>query len=239
MKCVICEDSKGDLERLSGAIQRYAQEKSLSIEVSEYSTSPQYRKDIDREADVIFLDVEMEGYSGIDLAKIIRSIHDNQIIVFVSNHEKYAIEAFQVRAFHYLKKPLNYEALSTAMDLVLKEVETKQEQDYYIAKSNGSIVQYCLQDILYFEKQRNRLNIVMKNREVQVYGTVKEVIRQVERKGFVQVNQGVIVNLKHVHMMKEKMIYLNRGDCLSISKHRWSDVKKTYFQYLREGVPCI
>ena len=69
-----------------------------------------------READVVFLDVQMPGLSGVEAAALVRDRSDPPAIVFVTAHAEYAVDAFAVEAFDYLLKPVDPERLARVVD---------------------------------------------------------------------------------------------------------------------------
>jgi len=66
--------------------------------------------------DVVFLDVEMPGLSGVDAAALVRERRDPPAVVFVTAHDRYAVDAFAVEAFDYLVKPVDPERLARAVE---------------------------------------------------------------------------------------------------------------------------
>jgi DNA-binding LytR/AlgR family response regulator len=62
--------------------------------------------------DAVFCDVEMPGLSGLDAARLVRDRPDAPVIVFVTAHERYAVDAFAVEAFDYLLKPVEPDRLA-------------------------------------------------------------------------------------------------------------------------------
>jgi DNA-binding LytR/AlgR family response regulator len=69
--------------------------------------------------DVVFLDVEMPGPSGLDLARVFQQQASRPLLVFVTAHEQYAVDAFAVEAFDYLLKPVEPERLARVVERVL------------------------------------------------------------------------------------------------------------------------
>lgn len=67
-------------------------------------------------ADVVFLDVEMPGLTGVDAAPLVRERQDPPAIVFVTAHERYAVDAFAVEAFDYLLKPVDPDRLARVVE---------------------------------------------------------------------------------------------------------------------------
>jgi two-component system, LytTR family, response regulator LytT len=66
--------------------------------------------------DVVFLDVEMPGLTGVDAAALLRERADPPAVVFVTAHERYAVDAFAVEAFDYLLKPIDPERLARTLE---------------------------------------------------------------------------------------------------------------------------
>lgn len=66
--------------------------------------------------DVVFLDVEMPGLTGLEAARLILDRQERPAVVFVTAHERYAVDAFAVEAFDYLVKPVEPERLARVID---------------------------------------------------------------------------------------------------------------------------
>ena len=70
----------------------------------------------DTQLDVVFLDVEMPGLSGVDAAPLVRERREPPAVVFVTAHDRYAVDAFAVEAFDYLVKPVDPERLARVVE---------------------------------------------------------------------------------------------------------------------------
>jgi DNA-binding LytR/AlgR family response regulator len=68
------------------------------------------------EYDVVFLDVEMPGLTGLEAARLVRERAGAPELVFVTAHERYAVDAFAVEAFDYLLKPVDPERLARVVE---------------------------------------------------------------------------------------------------------------------------
>src|SRR3954454_9798249 len=66
--------------------------------------------------DVVFLDVEMPGLTGVEAAPLVRERTDPPAVVFVTAHERYAVDAFAVEAFDYLLKPVDPDRLARVVE---------------------------------------------------------------------------------------------------------------------------
>lgn len=103
-------------------IARLVREAGEAGEVQEFSL-PRTALAFAREhlVDVAFLDIEMPGMSGIELAKALKDRNPDTHIVFVTSYEQYALDAFAVRATGYLLKPARLEDVRRELTFVYDE----------------------------------------------------------------------------------------------------------------------
>ena len=76
--------------------------------------------------DVIFMDIDIPGIRGDDAARIFRSIRPEQEIVFVSSHDEYAYDVFDIKPIAFVRKNRIDEDFPRAMDNLLKEIRRKK-----------------------------------------------------------------------------------------------------------------
>lgn len=75
--------------------------------------------------DILFLDIQMPGRNGMDIAREFRKDHGRCILIFVTGVEDYVFQAFDVWAFHYLVKPFSQEKFAQVLE---RAVKARQEQ---------------------------------------------------------------------------------------------------------------
>jgi DNA-binding LytR/AlgR family response regulator len=76
--------------------------------------------------DAVFLDIRMPGLSGLDVARLLARFADPPTIVFVTAHDSFAAEAFDLKAVDYLRKPVRVERLAEATHRVLHAVDERR-----------------------------------------------------------------------------------------------------------------
>ncbi len=112
---------------------------------------------------IAFLDIDMDSMDGINLGDKIKSLYKETVIVYVTAHEKYALEAFRVRAFHYLLKPLKKEKFTQVLDEVSVFIRNKNMEKpvkTFPIKTNKKIISLDYSDIYYFEKIHHKIKIL-------------------------------------------------------------------------------
>jgi DNA-binding LytR/AlgR family response regulator len=169
--------------------------------------------------DLLILDVEMPGLTGIQLAKSLTRL---PLIIFISSHATYAADAFDVDAIAYLVKPAPPEKLLRAIDKAKMLVEMKSaiaanegfktapDNSFFIKDKNAFIkVHYA--DVLYIESLGDFINIFLQNGEKKIaLVSMKNVEQQLPSTSFVRISRTHIVNKEKVTAVDNGNIYLNK-----------------------------
>lgn len=124
MLAVICDDRAADREILLGFCARYAKEKHLPIANLEFENAGALLNSREaRSADVMFLDIYMDGALGVDAARILRGKGYRGALVFITTSTEHYADGFDVEAAHYLLKPVSWDAFCEAMRRVQNRMQ--------------------------------------------------------------------------------------------------------------------
>ncbi|MCK8824045.1 LytR/AlgR family response regulator transcription factor [Fuchsiella alkaliacetigena] len=105
LNIVVVDDELHSSARIKEFISQ-VEELNLVGTYSNYDNCLSEIKENKISADVVFLDIEILGYSGLELAERILEVNEEIDIVFVTAYDSYAVEAFELNALDYLLKPL-------------------------------------------------------------------------------------------------------------------------------------
>lgn len=157
--------------------------------------------------EVCFLDVQMPGLSGLEVAQLIgRRAH----VVFITAHERYAVQAFDEGAVGYLLKPLDPARMAKTL-LRLKErllqppadlgglkapaVPASPEPLRWITVQRGRELQLItVDDVVYFRADNKYVAVVTADTEALISVPLKELIQRLDGEHFWQVHRSTIVN---------------------------------------------
>lgn len=158
--------------------------------------------------DALFLDMEMDGLSGIDAANKIRETDRHVIIVFVTNHTKYMRESFRCAPFRFLVKPLTKDELNETLRAVFQKIS--EEKTTFVFTENRNRIRIYSEDIIFFESFSHWLIIHDKNgNEYKIRKTIKELTEKIDKNVFCRVHRAFVVNLGYIHKITETNIILN------------------------------
>jgi DNA-binding LytR/AlgR family response regulator len=180
--------------------------------------------------DVLFLDIDMPGFSWLDLAKELRDSPSNPAIIFVTAYDQYAVQAFEVNAADYLLKPFDAKRLHQAFVKVLQARETQvapatparptapasrsenARLDRLIAERKGKTVLIDEKDVIYAYALDDVVFLRLHQENLTTKYTLKELATRLRQPPFFRSHRSFLVNLRRV---KEIVPYYN-GTCLLV-----------------------
>lgn len=232
LKVAICEDDT--------ILCEHAKQRILEIRpdylIDTYFTGDELLL-TDARYDIVFLDIEMPGRDGMCIAKELRAKKYSGHIIFLTSHTEFMPEAFKVKAFRFLDKPIKVEDLEET--LVESEKEIYQDKKLIIA-DYGVERLINVSDILYIEVQKNKTLIHTIYEVLETNYTLKYWVRELGTKDFFQVHKSYIVSLRNIKEFNVDCVRL-RGTEVSVpvSRRNVSSVKKAFFDYVRANAKYI
>jgi DNA-binding LytR/AlgR family response regulator len=161
---------------------------------------------------VIFLDIQMPGISGMQLAKMLQN---KTLVVFTTAYESYAIEGYKVNAVDYLLKPFNYDEFLAAAIKVKNQFEIIDNKpsgittdDFIIVKTDYKLQQIALNDIVYIEGLKDYIKIFRQDIEKPVMSLMpmKIIEEKLPADSFMRVHRSFIVNLNKIQTVERSKI---------------------------------
>lgn len=160
----------------------------------------------EKSADVIFLDVEMPGLTGMEF--LAASVKLPKVII-VSAYEQYALKGYELDIFDYLLKPVSYERFLKSVNKLYDLLEKEQKTDtgeYIFVKVEKKTKKIMLKDILYIESMENYIWIHTTSSKEMVYCSLKMIAESLPPHFFVQVHRSYIVNTEHIQAIEGNRI---------------------------------
>ncbi|MDD3306210.1 MAG: LytTR family DNA-binding domain-containing protein [Acetobacterium sp.] len=232
----ICDDQREICTEIENIILEYKKStlQEMQIEVFYSAEKLGIYMDNEHNFDLIFLDIEMKGFNGLDLGRKIREEMDNQItqIVYVSGKDSYFKDLFEVRPMHFLSKPVE-------PDQVIKDIELAMK----LANRLGCVFSYKkgsethklpIKNIIYFQSVNREIKIVTTTGVELFYGKLQEVFRQVAKYRFITIHKSYIINYEQVANFKYDEVVMSDSACLPISQLKRKEVRRLQMKYESE-----
>jgi DNA-binding LytR/AlgR family response regulator len=190
--------------------------KQLTTQVNSLSLIGEFDNAIDaydfinkNEIDLLFLDIEMPGMTGLELVK---SLSRKPIIIFTTSQKKYAAEAFELAVADYLIKPYSLprflQAVSRAEEILQRENSelTDIGSDFMFIKENKLIKKIDCNDILWIEAMGDYVKINVKSKWHIVHATLKQLEDRLDPAKFMRVHRSYIVSFFKIDLVEENNI---------------------------------
>jgi two-component system LytT family response regulator len=234
----VCDDCREQIELLRRYLQRVADGSGLTI-ISSADPEEFMAKLEKNPPDLVFLDIEMSVMDGIQLGEKIRAQYPSTIIIYITAYENYALDAFQVRAFHYLLKPLSEEKFvkmfQEAVELFKRSAAAKTVSRFFTVSKKTETIRLDYDAIDYFEKIGHKVKVHTANRAVEFYGNFGKLLAELDPNFFVKCHQGYIINTAKIKVYREKTLILEGNLPIPVSRPYISNIKEMLAQRLFSG----
>lgn len=165
---------------------------------------------------------------GISAAKRIRTYDKNVRIIYVTSHESYMRESFEVRPFQFLVKPVTDKIMEKCFKSVYEDINS---EDFYFRYSYQRMNHKVpIKDILYFESNKRKIFIVTEQEILELYGKLNEIEETLKtcKISFLRVHQSFLVNYKHISGQSYDSVVMDNGQKISISEDRRKIISEQY-----------
>ncbi|MDQ0966731.1 two-component system LytT family response regulator [Flavobacterium sp. W4I14] len=216
ISCVAVDDDVNGLEILRDYIPNFPRLKLIN----QFSCS---KKALDfitasKKIDILFLDIEMPGISGLELLKLIR--HKINNVIFTTAHLKYIVDSYKMDAEGFLLKPYTY----TKFERTIKNLPTNpvpdtpdlfEKRDFFFVKVKGGnkrMLKIKFREVIAIEGLRNYILIHTIDQTIATHLTIikiKEVLG--ETKAIIQVHRSFLISLDHITEVRSNIITMQRN----------------------------
>jgi DNA-binding LytR/AlgR family response regulator len=163
--------------------------------------------------DLLLLDIEMPGMTGLELTKNIGN--KRPIIIFITSKKDYAIEAFELNVADYILKPVNVARFIQAIDKAReildsgKEEMTLQDDEFIFIRDSNIIRRLKLDNILFAEAMGDYVKLYTPEKFYAVHTTLKAVEERLPAAKFIRVHRSYVVALNRIDTIQDGALIIN------------------------------
>lgn len=228
IRIAICDDEEQAVARHENIVRDSLQACGIGYEITAYTQSQNLLYDIADDGffyDLILLDIEMPGISGMELPQQIKRFLPNVKIIFVTSHTEYAIDAFELSIFRYVPKNNLDAKLASAVTDAAKLIELESGKEYVI-QTASRMEKIPYKDILYIQRDGKNASIVSGSGTAKVRKSLQQVFEELNTPEFLFIDRGCIVNIIQIMRISDGMAVLKNGEQLPISRSHLQEVKQ-------------
>lgn len=224
LNCVVVDDST--IHRIT--IAKLANEHPDLNLVGDFSNASETRNCIlNKEVDLLFLDIEMPVQTGFDL---LDGLKTRPQIIFVSAKSDYALRAFDYAAIDYLQKPVTKDRFDTAVQKAIELHQMKKEGpedegEFIFVKSNLKNLKIYIARIKWVEALGDYIKIITEDGTHLVLSTMKSFESQLPGDKFLRVHKSFIINVDRVDRFNSKFAEIGSTQ-IPLSRNKKEDLAK-------------
>lgn len=233
IKIAICDDEEKSVLLHEKIVRECLQEERIGCDITTYTQSRNLLYDITDDGffyDLILLDIEMPGISGMEIPQQLKGFLPNVRIIFVTSHTEYAIDAFELSIFRYVPKNNLEVKLAAAVTDAAKLIELEAGQEYTI-QTASRMEKIPYKDIFYIQRDGKNASIISSVGIAKVRKSLQQVFDELNTPEFIFVDRGCIVNIIQIMKISDGMVVLKNGEQLPISRSHLQEVKQKINQF--------
>ena len=233
VKIAICDDEEKSVLLHEKIVRECLQVERIGCDITTYTQSRNLLYDITDDGffyDLILLDIEMPGISGMEIPQQLKGFLPNVRIIFVTSHTEYAIDAFELSIFRYVPKNNLEVKLAAAVTDAAKLIELEAGQEYTI-QTASRMEKIPYKDIFYIQRDGKNASIISSVGIAKVRKSLQQVFDELNTPEFIFVDRGCIVNIIQIMKISDGMVVLKNGEQLPISRSHLQEVKQKINQF--------
>ena len=236
MRIAIVDDLKTERALLKERLSQQLALRGVEADILGFESGEAFlAAEKERRFSAAFLDIYMEGLSGMDAAKELRKTDTDCLLIFTTTSTDHALEGFQVRALHYLVKPFSEEEFSDLLTEMLAKLP--RPEPVLTVKVSGSDVRLHYRDIVSAEHFAHMINIRTTAGKTlatrQSFKAFTEPLKKDPR--FFVCGRGVIVNLEHAADFQDAAFCMTDGSRVYVNQELLKPARQAFMEFLLQG----
>ena len=212
MRCLIVDDNQMARTAMK---QLVSQVQMLELVAECKDAMEAYNHFKTEHIDLLLLDIEMPGMTGIELTKQLGN--KRPLIIFTTAKPDYAVEAFELNVVDYLVKPVSIPRFFQAVEKAKETLDSnKQEvkieaQQFVFVKDSGILKKLNVEDILYLEAMGDYVKVHTAQKFHVLHSTLKSIEEKLPPAKFIRVHRSYIVSLQKIDFIQEGVISIGKA----------------------------
>lgn len=238
LNIAVCDDEAFYREKIKNELRAILEQRGIAdYRIDTWTSGEELCNNQEKieEYQIVFLDINMEKMTGLEAAKIIKSVNQDIYLVFVTAYVDYAVEGYKVEAIRFLLKDMLDGTLTECVDTVLEKMK------YHRHKEKFSFVdgerEVLIHKIIYIESNKHKQIFHVQGETEQTFllsGKLEDTQKRLEEYGFIRIHKSFLVNVKMITDVRNYNVTLKNGKILPIPREKFRQVKLQYFEMMGE-----
>ena len=239
MNIAIVDDIPEETAPLKEYIAAYASVNRLEFTFEEYESAEALLQDYRPfRYTIVFMDIYMEGMTGVEAAKKIRESDSETYLVFFTNSLEFMPEAFSLHAFEYMEKPVKRDRIFALLDDILKLETDRSSSPLLEIRTGRNTTLLTYDSIVFLRSDGNYQEIGVQDGTVyrtrMGFAEVSRTLQQDPR--FLLILRGMLVNMDYIKRFKDGICYIQDNIRMPIALKNADTLEQTWKNYIFQKI---
>lgn len=231
LQIAIIEDEKNTSDLLKKYLDDYSKKKQIELQAYVYSCAEDLLQNYTGKYDLLLMDIQLPGISGMDAVHKIRENDHSICVIFITSLAQYAVKGYEVEALDFIVKPVGYQQFIMKLERAVTVIQRNEDYLLRIPQEHGIKV-IPSRDILYLEILNHDLIYHTKDGSYRTRGSLRNAEEVLSKYGFIRISVCYLVNMKYINEISGYTFVLITGEKLIISRSRKKQVMSALAEYL-------
>ena len=235
MKTAVVDDMQSEARLLEGFLKEYSDKTGRDMDITFFPGGESFLEAFEKEDfDLIFMDIYMNGISGVEVSKKLWESGRKYVLVFLTSSSEHMSDAFACHAFDYLLKPVTYERLERVMNDITRSDSTEN-----IRLTNGreEFVLPCSSFVCAYSADHYIIIITSDGEEHRIRGSFASFSDAFEGvESFMVINRGTAVNMDCISDIEDGCCVMKDGRKLPIKVREYGNIRRKWHEYRFEKI---
>ena len=232
MNIAICDNDRVAVRQIERMVFDFFVDKDINFEIYPF-TSAKEMLGREVEYDLAFIDIEMPGMNGLELAKKLNERNSYTIIMIVTSFNHYLDDAMELSVYRYISKPIDRSRFNANLSAALKKHLNTHRP--VLIKNNDEISKVNSCDVIYLSFEGRKVHLHTRSCVIEVSGTLDYWKNLLGDACFYQVSRSHVVNLNYVISVNKSNVILKCGEAtheIKVSSRIYAPLKRAFHAFL-------
>lgn len=228
IRAAVCDDEKTFHKEVSYHLRKYMKARNVEIYTDFYVNGKSLLTS-EKEYDIIFLDYQMEGINGIETAEKLRETNSDSVIIFISAYPAVALDAFEVKTFRFLVKPIDELKLFKALDDYFRSID---HDNILLLSFNEERYKIKMSEIIYLEADGKYTTVRTVTQSLRIRLSLRQLEIKLPKSKFIRCSKSFVAGFSHISNHDNSQILFDNGEKAKIGTRYAKNFKNEFQNYI-------
>ena len=232
----ICDDEPVALELLGSSVRGAFKARNVDALIEPFTRPRELLLKMQKVSfDLLFLDIEMPGMTGLELAQRLRREGNLIDIIYISSREDLVFDALRTNPRGFIRKTRLIQDVSGVIDTYLAYRKADDQPKTLILQDRDQMTYIQMDKLQYIEGSGKiqLAHIVGKEQPTELHKSMQELEEELTPQGFLRIHKGYLLNYRFIRRIGDNEVSLTSGELLPISRRKYQEIRDAYMELMQ------